>query len=48
MKSQPTEPKVISDEEVLERIHSLEYGQVLVKVHQGRIVGYEVTDKKKA
>lgn len=30
-------------DEVVAAIRQLEYGQVLVKIHQGKIVGYEVT-----
>lgn len=34
-------------DEVVAAIRQLEYGQVLVKIHQGKIVGYEVTRKVK-
>jgi len=37
----------ITIDEVVAAIRQLEYGQVLVKIHQGKIVGYEVTRKVK-
>lgn len=34
-------------EEVVAAIKRVKYGSVLVKIHQGKIVGYEITEKVK-
>lgn len=41
-----TDKKEFTPDEVLAAIRKVVFGSVLVKVHQGRILGYEVTEKK--
>jgi hypothetical protein len=39
------QPEEAVIEQVLEAIRSIEYGSVLVKIHQGRVVGIETSTK---
>lgn len=39
--------KSITPEEVMATIRSVKYGQVLVKIHDGKVTEMEVTEKRR-
>ncbi|OPY68430.1 MAG: hypothetical protein A4E57_01767 [Syntrophorhabdaceae bacterium PtaU1.Bin034] len=44
------ERNIVSDiilEEIKQSINSIDFGDVLIKVHAGRVIQIEVTDKKR-
>lgn len=46
-KQPPRPPKEVTPEEVTRAIRGVKFGSVLVKIHDGKIQEYEVTEKRR-